>query len=712
MSYTLGPVREVWFAKSSTPTQRSSFLVRDDAFSITHRFFGRTQRLDQPVNLGPGSVWRQTTWEGGSGQYVWRDRQMFREGNADVWSRPGRVRMWPGWKVFEKFANIQCDGFAISPGGTAQWFGTSLLYYGSRNMWATWAAPSGGHRLRMYHPELNEVQLAPATPPTGARGYRALCPATEDGATAPYLYAGVSNGLWIWHAHASPNWYSGTWYQDTAAPTSGVEWDSLLAWRDGLYYCSGKGFWKRTPTAAYGIIGKHTRIANHNSAIRTIGVAAWNNRVWYGIQFEGARVVLATTDGVVSQTVVEIPEPFVLTRIVAHQGSLYLFGGRPQDIPGGGVQPNSQAVVWRYTGSSLRKLWEGDNEDRDGLYDGRSHLVNGAAAWGDLLVWSRIGYRDSPVAPRPGLMMYDPSRDAVFEGPTFPTDPTTAVGLSITNLVVWHNTLVVSFRDHRNYQAQAAGVNYPIGLAAWRWPRHVRTHHTRKERLFKGRSIEAAPAVLTQFVESSRYSGPEEVVNELKVWLRARMRVRIPAHTRVVVKLILDEATTVTVGTFPHNGNGRWRTVEFALKGPGGVALRSTTVQYRLELQNLDTRQNSVQNPEVSTFEVEWMPVAKPYRVWSMRAVLQDGQARLGGTPNVLTTAAAQALVLQSLLLADEPLLMWGPFSAPVDPSTLTAANATEVLSVPDSFALYQYRLTDDDDEVSMESSFQVMGRL
>jgi len=727
-SLSFGDVREVWFATLDDPDTKFSFLIRDDAFSKSGAVFGRTVRLGDPLNTGPGSGWRQTSWEGGSLQRVWKDQAMFQEGSADVWSRVGRIRMWPGWSHIHKDATRKFDSFVMGTGNDGPAIGNTKLYVGERDYYYVAAAPSAGYKAYKYDPDTNTWTTLPLTPTSIGRGYTAIVAASDDGATSQFIYFGTGGGIWVYSETGN------TWAKDSGA-TYPINNDSLVCFRDATYYTSGTSLVKRTPAAGgFGIVGTHTILKTHTSCYVAQGLAVWNNRLWYGLNYQGNRAMLGTSDGVTAQSVLEFPEEFFINKIVSHYGALYIFGGKPQAVAGSAAHPAAISMVWKYTGSSLTKLWESNDEDHHASTDGKPHIATSATTFGPLLVWVNPGF-DGTVTPRPGLMMYDAEKDALFEGPSFTTDLSGITdGFAPTCVHAFDNTLAVAYHDFHDYTKNGAtGVDFANGVAYLRFPNFMRDKNLRLPTTFKGRSVEQAfsQQEKMQFLVSSRYVGDDSVSAETKTWLSGKVICRVPQNTQLKVYIITNEKQAYLVKTVTGSvAKADWHTETFPLKNPGsyntfdplsstvtltadaantGKYLQSATVQYRLELSSLDQGTTSTATPEVDAVEIGWMVAPTKRRQWHMRFVMQDDQPRLTEVANPVTTAQAMADVLEGLWSESLPFRMWGPFAEAVDPTTLDSSNCVEVVPTPESYNNQQYRIESDDDAVAQETGLTLI---
>lgn len=733
-----GTEREVWFATLSNPNTKFSFIIRDDAFAKSGVAFGRTTRIDKPINLGPGSGWQQLSWEGGKGQLEWKDEQMYEEGDIDPYSRTGKMRMWPGWSAIKKDATRKFDGYTLARGGQSAIFGESKLYFAERNQWYTGATPSGGHKAYVYNPTAKTVSALQSTnfPNTlGSNGFTAICAATDDASANEYVYFGTLGGLWVYAVSGS-----GTWFKDTNAPTTNtVQWDSMVSFRDALYYCSDKALYKRTPTAPLGTLGTHTKIKLHNAAYRCMGLAVWQNRLWYGIQYSGNRVSIGTSDGVTAAEAIQMPEEFVITGLHAHYGALYIFGGKPQAVPGTKAVPANIGQVWKYTGSSLTLLWESNDTMNSAAVDGKAHVVGPGTSFGSCLVWGHQAY-EGTVEERAGLMMYDAEKDSLFDGPKLPMHPNAkAQGMVITGIVGWDNTIAVAYHDNKDYSGNYPGVDWPSGVAYLRMPDYYRDDMNAFDKhTFKGASVEYTRNKKVQWMKSSTYRGDDSSANEAKVWLSGRMNVRVPSEKcEIEVFLLKNEgywrppnyggqnatvksdgsaanyrtlasgrheplATAVKVATITSNGSDDWRVVQFPLKDENGVYISSQKMQYAVVISNTGGVDFG-ETAEVDSMEVQWMLAPKKRLQYRVRAVLQDAQVTLSGAANSLTTAQAQADELQTLWSGHQPFLMWGPFADSHVAADLHQIDAIEVFPTEDGYNVTQYRVESDDDQVAQE---------
>lgn len=760
-----GAVREVWLSTLTAPNTHFSFLVRDDSFAKSGVVFGRTQRLGDPLSLGPGSGWRQLSWEGGKGQFEWRDQQMFESGNADVFSRTGKIRMWPGWASIKKEARRVFDRYTLARGGTGLSKADNKLYFAESNFWSGTGtvAPEGGFRAYQYDPRTGDVTrlgfhgTSGIGAQLGVTGFTAIQAATDDASSEEYVYFGTATGLFLYHTTAK------TWFRDTNASATGVQWDSLLPYKDALYYCSGKCLYKRTPLAPYGNLGTHTKIKEHNASFRTIGLEVWQNRLWYGVQYSSDRTSICTSDGVTANEAFQMPDEFFLTGLHAHQGALYIFGARSQLFPNGDITPRpgppaTIGQVWKYTGGVPQLLWEANDQENTSARDTKAHVVNRGTSWGELLVWGHGGFRGT-AEERAGIMCYHPATDSLFNGPEIPMDPQGYTRGTIVNSVInWRNSLAISFRDLRNYSEQSPGVVNPKGVMVLRTPDFYRDRPDFKDPGdFRGHSIEAQHPIRYNYLISSKYRGDDDVMNEPKVWLTGRLNVKLPSNKcRIKVYLITKEgywtppgyntsqgpafnpgdesahppttvdgdgnpanvrtkadgrpqylATATRVKTINYDASNKdWRVVTFPLKDSTGAYLSSEKVQYAIVLENVSGGVHNSDTPEVDSMEIQWMVAPAKRRQWRLRFVLSDAQLRLNGNANSLTTAQAMADKLELFWSSRQPFYLY-------EPTAVGAADAAgtpiEVLPVIEGFNISQYRLASDETTVEQEVSLTLI---
>ena len=627
-----GTVREVWFAKLADPATKWSFLIRDDTYSRSGAIFGRTLRLGDPVDLGPNSTWKQTTWEGGRDQEVWRDGAMFEKGNIDPTTKQGKLKLWPGYRQIHGTTNRGITRYTISPGATGINNDTPV-YLGEANLTSKidpttgTATPPGGFIFGRYDPTTDTWNQLKAD---FAASINSIVRSADfvTGGSIPFLGIGLGNGQ-FWQYNIS----TGTFAQERTG--QGIEVDSIMQYQDNLYYGSGASLWKRTNPS--GTV-THSEFKYIQGALTVRGLAVWNNRLWFCAVSTGSQTQVLVTDGTTVVPAFTFPQAFEVRAVALHYGALYFAG----DSSAGRTTGSYVGQIWRYTGSALTKIYEQGTGN-----DAEQHVFWDMASWGKYLVWGRPGL---PSSKFPGVMMYDAETDAIIEGPSFDMDASAGT-VAPGSLHVWNNTLLGSWTDFTNYGG--ALPNKPTVVA------HVKTNDAVRHTFtgFSSRSFQAQPVSLERYCQSSRFDG--DIPGEQKVWLNCRIRCKTEANTTIEVRVLLDESTTEqSLGTITHTASG-WRTVAFPMKA-SGTYIKATAIQYKVYLRNTESANaDSTASPQVDSIEVDYMPSPKKRRAWRMRVVASEGQTRLDGSVNNLTTTTAIIDKLEELWAEQQPILFW-----------------------------------------------------
>ena len=631
-----GPVREIWLAPLDSPSTKSSFLIRDDAYSRGGAVYGRTIRLGEPVNLGPNSTWRQKSWEGGRGQKIWNDEAMYDTGFLDVSDDRGRVKLWPNFNRITGNADANnYTGYAMTRGVVGSGVDTPL--YGGECDRLQRGTNVGGIFKAVVDASDNITTSSVPNPANSS--VNAIAPLNDGGSPTQYLFAGCQNGkLLIINTVANTTIIAGD--HSTANP---VYFDSIVAFAEGLFYLTGKDLYRRIWTPSSPGEGTFNSVKFIPNCLRLAGIAVWNSRIWFGAERGGGSSDIYVSDGTTTVQAFTMDD-FVVTRMVAHYGSLYLLGWRSSAKQGTGVV----GEVWRYSGSSLTKLYQ----EGTGL-DNENHFIWDGVSWGRYLVWSRPGF--TTTGRRPGVMLYDAETDSIIDGPCFEMDPNSSQ-VQLTNIVKWNNTLAIAACDFTTYSSPT--MRGPVICSRLRRDGGVRHKPVGG---YNGKSFDMQAATLSRLLTSSRFDG--DLPGENKTWLGCRLRVKIPASgCRIRVCVLLDESTTEkTLTTISHTGaNVGWRSVTVPLKDSDGSYLKSGFIQYRFYLENTDSGNvDSTANPEIDSVEVDYMPSPTKRRQYRIRTVCADGQERLDGTANPLTTTQAMRDKLEEFYGAAEPLLFW-----------------------------------------------------
>lgn len=728
-----GSMREAWFNTLADPATKYSFLLRDDAYQVSSATFGRTARLGDPIALGPGSGWRQLSWEGGQLQDVWRDVGMYRNGTADTQTRAGGIRLWPGFDNVVKRNDAYVVSHAMCSGSGDGTSVTPVLYVGERSpIQGTSTQPTGGFKAYSYNPTTQGyTQLNPTYPATltwglaiNNGGFTAVAAATDDGSSSEYIYFGTNAGLFIYYKTTD------SWFPDNNSLTAVIAKDSMVSFGNALYYCATKSLVKRSPLAPYGTDGTHTIVATHQGAARTQGLTVWNNRLYYGAQYAGSKATIHSSDGVTATQVFAMPEDFQIGGLISHYGALYIYGTAPQKIQGYTLFPAGVGQVWRYNGATLTKLWESDDGTGRSWNDTWSAGVYGASTMGPLLLWGASG-KTGAFTDRSCVMAYDAEKDAIVRGPELPQHPSgRATGSIITSIVPFGGTFAVSVRDLATYPLSVAA---PTSVLVWRRPWegigdnpnvNYSTGSVNFIDTFKGYSTEYADTVKQQYILSSEYYGDtDEITGVPKVWLSGQIRVKVPdAECGIQVYAITgsgkwvppglspaadtstdnlgrdyQHTTGVLVADITYNGDTAWRAVPFELVDSAGTYLTSTRLRYGIVLSRTASA-TATTTPEVDTVEVAWSIIPPKRRQWRVRFVLSDDQLKINGESNRLSTAQLLADKLEEFWSSSTPFMFYPPDTGD-GPSNVPV----KVFASRDGYQIQQYRVDSSSSEVMQE---------
>lgn len=572
MSLTeFGATKRVWFAPVSNPNDWTMFEARGDAYSKSVAQLGRTVRLGDPVDLGPNSTWRQTSWEGGEDQRSWNDVQMYHIGDADTASERGRIKMNSGLKRVFGEVRTGVSRYAIGRNAATLDATSFDLFFGESNRSnLTTGSPSGG--FRMY-----KFPWAGGTPTlvksNFASGISAFSPMND---TSPNLYVGSGREVW--------NYNGSTWTLERTLNKPIIE-HGMLTFNKLLYIASEDRLVTRKSDPGGPI---YTVFFETSGGARVTGITNWNNRMWFGAVSPGLVTTLYVSDGITANEALIMPGEFSMHGLVPHYGSLYVFGGKPGKD---GVSKVGQ--IWKYTGASMTLLYESGTGD-----DGHDHIIWDVDVDGPFLVWPESAHAGNDW--RVGLMRYDAETDAISHGPGFKTPGQQAF---IHNIVPFKGTLHVSVWN------KATG---DVSLMHVKRLGEVRT--------------DGVTGTISERVISSEYDGTLPAVE--KMWLSARVTYRIKEPgASLDIGFVKNRAETpdgkphVEMAGYLHydaNDTG-WRSETIDL----GM-LRAHTLQYVVELYN-EGAADSKATAEVDSIEFNFMPLGERHWQWRMRLIAADG---------------------------------------------------------------------------------------
>ena len=676
-----GSVSQIWLAPAEDLSAKQSFLVRDDAYAVTEASFGRQVRLGQPIDLGPAGSWNQDGWFGGYDQERWYDEYMFREGDADVTDRIGRVKLWPGWKhIFnlntsKEFIEFGC----LIPSGSGSGADTPLLVCErgrepgtAEGSWRAFTIRDDHDfsEVRTITEDLGEITaITPiASESSSGAAVGAFLLGTQGGRIYRWL-PGEQFGLDV----DSPEWSGGR----------PIGRNAMIGFNGAVYYGRSGALWRR-------VSGTHTTVKALSNVDRLAGFCVWQNRLWFLGSAAGGRSYLFTSDGVTVAQVLEFPHGLSADSMCAHYGSLYI-GAQMDKTPGDTLSTTGQ--VWRYNGSSLQKIWDGK------LVNEEAYGVESIVSWDRFVAWPKDGFGSGD--KKAGVWLYDAEEDAILEGPCMDMDPA-ATRYKVTSLGVWNGSLVAGFKDMRTVDGAVnpSWVAYVrrdgmfhMGYSSGRPPTSPNDGH----------SFRYQPSWREGFVESSSYDA--DLAAEKKLWLTGRVKAKIPTDCQLVVELVPDEGSPVEVAAFTGtSATPAWETYTFTCDDSSGKHLQSTEMAYRLTLRHPVTQAALAQGPEVDHVSFQFMPAASRRRQWYMRIVCSDNQDTLAGTANTLDTRKKLVDKLKDLWLSNGVLAFW---EGPQDGTTPSDADAIKVTL--SNFSDQPWRLSSTSDEVMSETSFSLL---
>lgn len=618
----LGSAREIWLSPSNDEAgNKHSFLVRDDSYVVSEASFGRQIRLGQPIDLGPNGSWKQDGWFGGYDQERWLDEFMYEEGQVDTTERIGRARMWPGYELL--MGNKLPDGSpgrrrytVMMAGSKGSGEDTPLLvcesFVGASGTWKVFEAKPG---------QANGTPVG-----TVSSSITCIAPLAQDGGDTQGNYLlGTRNGR-VYHYSQS----GAVVVLDSASPPADLSKPivAMTAFSDSVYYGRGASLYRRSWDGSGA--ATHAVVKTVNNIDTWMAMTVWQNRLWLLGSASGGHCTLFVSDGVTIVPALQFPHGVIGTDLLSHYGSLYI--AAVQGAARGGDAKTSQ--IWRYNGSSLTQLWNG--EDFGEIGDVNPTL----AAHDRFVAWPMTGRVET--GKRAGLWYYDAEEDAILEGPTLDMDPA-AARYEITKVVAWNDTIAVSMRDVRTVSAGV--IEDPICVMFVRRDGGVRfkPNPAAANTGWGSQSFGYQPATITRTLKSSTFDS--DLPADDKVWLSGFIRCKVPQYSQLRVEVTVDGAPTpIAVKTISYDGvNGAddaWRNVSFDLDN-AGEDIVGTSLNYTLYFENFDVDEDSEATPEVDFVAFQFTPAPDRRRIWYVRVLAQDNQNRLDGTPNPLSTRQA-----------------------------------------------------------------------
>lgn len=673
-----GTNRQVWFANLTDSAAQWSFLEDSVGTQVATGQVSRSLRLGDPINTGPNSGWHQLTWQGGAQQDLWNDEAMYAAGNVDVLSYTGKARMWPGFQSWwKKYAQPHAHSMAmcVAPDQNLDWRVQPLLIgERDRGPWDERAATYGLTRIQngLGRGTAGTLQHI-ATSTTGP--WRILSAAQSDNyaagvticctATKFYQYVDSSQAL----------------IQDTNAPNiASLEytWDTGVNYGNAFFYGYGNRLYKRVPLAPYGVLGTHTLVHTINSAKYVQSMTTWNNRIYFGVFYPTGKAAVFVSDGATTVKAFDFPHTFWPRRMLSVAGSLYILGMQPSGTQGNNIVQQ----LWRYDGTSLKKVWQEGH-----LEDGALHYASDLIQWNGMVVWACQGTRTSGSQTGvPGnnfacLMFYDPVNDAIVPGPGLDVAGSNTSGnLWITDLCEWNNTIAATFKDDTNYAS--ASIDHPVMVASVR-PQDFTRHDLRwPESGPVGQFQDPASTNRYARLNTSEFHGQDDVANVPKTWLSLKLRVKFTstvAKMDIAVQNGTDALSSLTIASgLTDDGSHDWQDIVVPIKKGDNSYFTSKKLQVLYVLYNADIGQpDSQQNTWIDDASVQYVLSPTKTRQWTIRIPITEAQLTLAGATNSLGTSALLEQKLQDLYFAGKPVKFWPPTTSSSNPGT---SGSVEVL--------------------------------
>lgn len=683
---TLGTTREMFFAALGQSAPQFSFLESQEGTTVTSAQVAREIRLGDPINTGQNSTWHQLTWQGGSQQDIWADNQMYQKGNVDVLTWTGKMKMWPGLQSWWKKDNLpKARGMAMWQGSRSN-LDPSLqaLTCGERDQKPS-EAVAAVYQLFQLHPGYSRgdpraIQHI-ATSLTGP--WRVVQPAMADDYTTGVTMCMTQTQMFLLlEAPTANNVNDNKLVQDTNAPVTGTQGytyhnDTACSYVDGFYYGHGNRFFKRVPKPPYGVLGTHTMVHAIKAASYLQGMCVWNNRIWFGAVYPNGTYSVFQSDGATTVKAFDMPNQFIPGKMAVVAGGLYIIGEQPSGVgvPATIGRPNVVQQLWRFDGVSLKKMWQ---EGR--FEDGAQHFSSDIIEWNGMAVWAAQGTPSSGNNTGNAredyacLMFYDPINDAIVPGPGLGVSGSNTSGhLWITGLARWNSTIAIYFRNDTAPGSGMIATLRPEDLTRndFRWPVNG------SDPQFQD------PAGSTRFLRlyTSEYHGPDDVINEKKIWLSCRVRSKFTgsnnnASINVFYRTGIDSLSDTSIGSISPAGTGDWQDNVLLFKVSNNY-LTSKKLQLRFDLNNNDVNQPD-SNVQVWIDDVSVNYYLNPVkqRQFQVRIPISEAQLTMhsSNTPNSLTTSNAMITQLQSYFFTSQPVLWWPPRADGVLPGDTTGA--------------------------------------
>lgn len=665
MTVVLEPARQVWFAPVDNPSDKSSFIIRDDTYTVSSANIGRTLRLGDPVDIGPQSGEQQTDWSGGIGQHKWNDTSMVEISDLDGTDPNGSLRPWPGLRAIR---TLQSNGvyptavMSAAQGTTPQ---DNQLLVGQSNGFVS--------RVDLAGTSNNVYTCAASTYPTCMSPF----PVSDTaGQTQFNIAIGMSDGVVI---YVNCQTWAATNIRASASDTI----YAMAPWGRKLAVAINRSIWTWDyPTggpAAWAPLTNNVSEIDH-----IVDMAVQGSLIYFIGQAQGTRAHLYVTDGATVTRLHTFHNTYA-KGILSLNGAIYVltqefyYNGETA----GSYTARDGSVLYRYANGALVEIYSQLDVNVWGT-DKNTFGGPGLSVWNGNVVWT---YKNGPLWLRTGddgltqyqrfgAMVYDPVRDAVHIGPTVQSE---AAGLELSTIGTWHGQLTMGVKTSGYGHTLVTSPIREMVTDTW----DAVTHSLN----------DVASNAQKWSCISSRFDAGLPSVP--KVWLRLNLKVNFSSS----LLLLTGEQAHIKVYYSPYDLKPvpQWTYLGEASGPSSGVpgmyyiaggALGYGLYTCSFDLTNIPSSEQlrykiEIVAPVANTGETEMADkvvvddVTLEYMIppndkaqYRFSVFGTDAQRRMDGTTNPLTTNTALANKLKSYWRSKRPLYFWEPEDSTAPPTT------------------------------------------
>lgn len=648
-----GSVREIFTAPVNDSATKKSFLIRDDAYSLSSATLGRTLRLGDPIDTGPSSAEYQTSWSGGLGQALWSDKTMVLDSNMDTTDLLGQVRPWEGWSANYKdvtattsyvTAMYTVDG--VTPANPIIVFGTSdgYVYY---------KTSSGSPTLIS---SLSSAVLS-------------ISKFVETSTSAASLIAVGTNDGQLWTIDIN-TWTATDVSHPTTSERAAIR--SMCTFGTKMAIAMGDSLWTRDSGATW------VKVKQFTETGYTLSVSSTGSNIYVLAQGYGPFVDAYVSNGSVASFLYRWKDAFG-GECLAHNGAVYFYVNRykvPRSSPTSYIYNPS---LYSYNGASMRLIH--DRSDWNIWGDTEQYGETRLCLYKEKIAFSYNGgtrFQTAGFTNRyAGFLLYDPTNDSIHHGPSF--GPTGTI--SVTAMTPYHNGVALAVKTASTPSSSAY--------------RHIivtRTDGGIDHQNFSGilgASLSSVHSTARRhYILSSMFDA--NLPTQTKTWLGMRVQAAVATGNTATFHVRADIEPSATtkyqIGTWAGSSTPPGSPAATALSTYNYDAINAgsslyypsaTTFQYVVELSSTAASAGGTSSYTYDTYiesiAVTYMLAATNRRVWRVRALCSDGQLTLAGAANSLTTGAAQASHLYGLWSGGRPFYFWEPGTGTVPSSTANA---------------------------------------